>query len=113
MARLEVRSSENLEPLTSNPRVSPVSLHIHMLSRRTVMNNAGQDVHLGTVMDLRTLGLEVLRDADLNQGIRARREHMGHVNPQERIGKERWHDAYPGPHVHGYPPVTKFPLVGE
>ena len=56
---------------------------------------------------LRTLGLEVLRDTELNQGIRARREQMGHINSQERVGKERRHDPYPGPYVHSSPPVAR------
>ena len=68
--------------------------------------------HLLEPRNLRTFALEVLGDAELNQGIRARREQMGHINSQERIGKERRHDPYPGSHVDRYLPVAKCPLVG-
>ena len=60
-----------------------------------------------------TLGLEVLRDAELNQGILVRREQMGHINSQERIGQECWYDAHPGPYVHSSPPVSNIPILGE
>ena len=71
------------------------------------------NVRLAAATDLRALGLEVLRDTELDQGILARREQMGHINSQERIGEERRHDPYPGPYVHGSPPVAKCSLFCE